>query len=75
MRILLTILHIIFAVGLVVSVVLQSGRSAGISGAIAGGAQAIFGKKKGIDEFLGKISTIMAIGFLLSALILAILVK
>jgi len=71
LRIIITIFHVIFAIGIVVSVLLQSGKSAGLSGAIAGGAETFFGKKKGMDAFLSKLSTGFAIGFLLTSLLLS----
>ncbi|UOQ48230.1 preprotein translocase subunit SecG [Gracilibacillus caseinilyticus] len=47
-------LLIIDAIVLVVFVLLQSGKSAGLSGAISGGAEQLFGKQKarGIDAVL-----------------------
>ena len=45
MTILVTILQVIAAVGLIATVLLQSGKSAGLSGAITGGAETFFGKK------------------------------
>lgn len=72
MRIALIIVHIILALGVIVTVLLQSGRSAGLSGAIAGGAETFFGKKKGMDEFLSKLSTGFAIGFILTSLSLSL---
>lgn len=69
----LTILLVIFSLGLIVAVILQSGRSAGLSGAIAGGAEAIFGKKKGLDDFLSRLTVIFVVGFFLTALLIAIL--
>lgn len=71
LRIIITIFHVIFALGIVVTVLLQSGKSAGLSGAIAGGAETFFGKKKGMDEFLGKLSAGFAIGFLLTSILLS----
>lgn len=68
-----TILHLLIAVGLIATVLLQSGKSAGISGAIGGGAEAIFGKKKGIDELLGRITTWLAVAFMITSLTLAFL--
>ena len=50
LRIIITIFHVIFAIGIVVSVLLQSGKSAGLSGAIAGGAETFFGKKKNVSQ-------------------------
>jgi len=58
--------------GLIASVILQSGRSAGISGAIAGGAETFFGKKKGLDRLLHKITVILAVAFLVLTLLLSI---
>lgn len=65
----LLVLHVIFTLGLIAGVLLQSGRSAGLSGAIAGGATTLFGKKKGLDETLSRITTVVAIGFLVTALL------
>lgn len=72
LRIVITIFHVIFALGVVITVLLQSGKSAGLSGAIAGGAETFFGKKKGMDEFLSKLSTGFAVGFLLTSLLLSV---
>ncbi len=69
----LTILLVIFSLGLIAVVILQSGRSAGLSGAIAGGAEAIFGKKKGLDDFLARLTVIFAAGFLVTAVVIAVL--
>lgn len=67
------IIHVIASIGLIASIVLQSGKSAGLSGAIAGGAETFFGKKKGMDELLTKISMVFAALFLASALALSLL--
>lgn len=67
------ILQIICAIGLIVTVLMQSGRSAGVSGAIAGGAETFFGKKKGLDEFFAKISTVFAVAFLILTLLLSLI--
>jgi preprotein translocase subunit SecG len=58
-----TVLHVILALGLITSVIMQSGRSAGLSGSITGGAEALFGKKKGLDELLGKVTVVIAFFF------------
>ena len=68
-------LHVIFAAGLIATILLQSGKSAGLSGTIAGGAETIFGKKKGLDDLLSKISTGFAVGFLITSLALAYLME
>jgi preprotein translocase subunit SecG len=72
MTTLLTILHILFSIGVIAGVMLQSGRSAGLSGAIGGGAERVFGKRKGMDEVLGRWTTILSVGFFLSALVLTV---
>ena len=73
MVIALVILLILASLGLIATVLLQSGRSAGLSGAIAGAGESIFGKKKGMDELLGKFTAVLAGIFLLSSLALAML--
>jgi preprotein translocase subunit SecG len=69
----LMIIQVLISLGLIASVLLQSGRSAGMSGAIAGGAETFFGKKKGMDELLSKVSAGLAIGFLLLTLMISLL--
>ncbi len=60
----LMILDAIISIALIGAVVLQSGKSAGLSGSIAGGAETIFGgKKKGIDEMLAKATMVLGILF------------
>ncbi|MDD4754246.1 MAG: preprotein translocase subunit SecG [Desulfitobacteriaceae bacterium] len=72
MKTFLLIIQLLVSLGLIASVLLQSGKSAGISGAIAGGAETFFGKKKGMDEFLGKISAGLAIAFLVITLLISL---
>ena len=71
----LMIVYVIVCLALIATVLLQSGRSAGLSGAIAGGAQSLFGKKKGLDDLLGRVTTGLAIGFMLLAIALTVLVR
>jgi len=73
LKIALVILLIISSIGLIAAVLLQSGRSAGLSGAITGGGEAIFGKKKGMDELFAKLTAGLAAVFLLSSLALAMI--
>ncbi len=75
LKIAVMVVHILLAIGIIVTVLLQSGKSAGLSGAIAGGAETFFGKKKGMDEFLSKLSTGFAVGFLVTSLLLSIIKK
>ncbi|MFC0187497.1 preprotein translocase subunit SecG [Fictibacillus iocasae] len=68
-----TILLIIVSIALIVVVVLQSGRSAGLSGAITGGAEQLFGKQKarGIDALLSKLTVILATLFFVLSIAVA----
>jgi len=74
-KVILTILHVLFSLGLIAVVLLQSGKSAGLSGSIAGGAETFFGKKKGLDELLGKITVYVAIAFAVTSLVLVVLTR
>lgn len=67
----LTIIYLVICLALIASVLLQSGRSAGL-GAIAGGAQSLVGKKKGLDEKLSKVTTYVAVGFMLLTIVLVV---
>ena len=67
LRTILNIVQIIVAVSLIAIVLLQSGKTAGLSGSIAGGAETFFGKNKGrtIDAILEKWTTAAAILFII----------
>ncbi len=63
-------LLLIVALSLIVIVLLQSGKSAGLSGAISGGAEQLFGKQKarGMDLVLHRITIVLAVLFFVLAL-------
>lgn len=71
------ILHVIIALVLIVVVLFQSGKAAGLSGSIAGGADTFFGKNKGrtIDAILSKWTSVVAILFLVTSIALFFLNK
>jgi preprotein translocase subunit SecG len=73
LKTILLILQVICALGIIATILLQSGRSAGLSGSIAGGGEAIFGKKKGLDDLLSKITAYLCAVFMLLTLALAII--
>ncbi len=73
LKIIILILQVICALGLIATVLLQSGKSAGLSGSIAGGSEAIFGKKKGVDELFAKVTAYLAAFFMILTLVLAII--
>ncbi|MGA8942737.1 MAG: preprotein translocase subunit SecG [Thermoactinomyces sp.] len=67
----------IISIGLIVVVLMQSGKSAGLSGAIAGGAEHLMGKAKarGLDALLNRLTTILATLFMVLALVVGFFVK
>jgi len=69
MHALLVTLLVIVSLGMIVVVLLQSGRSAGLSGAITGGAEQLFGKQKarGLDAVLHRITVVLAVLFFVLA--------
>lgn len=77
MEILLKIVLVIFSVGLIAVVLLQKGKSAGLSGAITGGAEHLFGKQKarGLDLFLQRLTVVLAVGFFVLALVVSYFVQ
>ena len=71
-KIALMIILAIASLVLIASILLQSGKSAGLAGSIGGGAEQLFGKKKakGYDAILSKISIVGAICFIICSLAL-----
>lgn len=71
----ISVLHIIIAVFLILVVLLQSGKTAGLSGSIAGGAESFFGKNKGrtIDAILSKWTSVVAVLFIVTSVALTLL--
>lgn len=75
MELFLTIVYLLICIGLIVSVLLQSGKTAGISGSIAGGAETFFGKKKGIDDKLARYTQIFALVFLAMSVVMIVFLR
>lgn len=71
LRIILTILFILVCIAITALVLLQEGKAAGL-GAISGAAESYWGKNKSrsMEGMLGKITKVLAIGFLILAVIL-----
>lgn len=74
MQVGLTVVLIIAALALIIAVLMQSGKSAGLSGSIGGGAEQLFGKQKasGYDKLFDKITKAAAVTFIVASLLLAI---
>lgn len=71
----ITVVHVILAIVLVAVVLLQSGKSEGLSGSVGGGAETFFGKNKAgtLDGMLEKLTAVIALLFIITSLVLAIL--
>ncbi len=76
MATLMNVLLVINGIIMIVFIVLQSGTSAGLSGAISGGAEQLFGKQKarGMDLVLHRGTVITATLFFVLAFISAYIV-
>ncbi|WJH35719.1 preprotein translocase subunit SecG [Paenibacillus aurantius] len=77
MEIAFKILLIIASLGLITVVLLQKGKSAGLSGAISGGAEHLFGKQKarGLDLFLSRLTMGLAVAFFILSIVVAFFAK
>ena len=71
----LTVLEAIASVALIVIVLLQSGKEAGLSGAIAGGSETYLGKGKGknLDQVLASATKWVALAWILLTLSLSLI--
>lgn len=72
----LTVVNVLLVIDVIVMitlVLLQSGKSAGLSGAISGGAEQLFGKQKarGIDLVLHRSTIVTAVIFFVLAFLAA----
>jgi len=74
MKMALTVIQVIFSLAIVAIVMLQSGKSAGLSGAIAGAADTFLAKNKAksLDAKLAKMTKWVAIVWVLLTLALCI---
>lgn len=71
MTILLIIIHVFVCLFLIAVVLLQSGKGAEIGAAFGGSSQTLFGSR-GAASFLGKMTTVAAVIFMLTSLTLAV---
>ena len=75
LKVTLYIVQVVVCLILIGSVLLQPGKSAGLSGSIAGGAEQLFGKKKGkgYEQLASKATTVSAILFMVLCIALLLL--
>lgn len=67
---LLIILHVLICVGLIIAILLQSGKGSDLGAAFGGSSQTLFGST-GAVPFLNKVTTGVAIAFMITSLSLA----
>ena len=72
LRIILTIIYVLVSIGLVGIVLMQEGKSAGLSGAISGVADTYWGKNKGrsMEGTMNKITKYLAVSFIVISVLL-----
>lgn len=72
MSVVITIIHVLVAVSLVLVVLLQSGKGADMGAAFGGASQTIFGSS-GAATFLGRLTAVAAIVFMITSLSLTVI--
>ena len=72
LRVILTIVFVLICLGLVVVVLMQEGKSAGLSGSINGVADTYWGKNKGrsMEGALSKITIVLTVLFVIISVLL-----
>ena len=72
LRVIVTVVYVLICIGLVVVVLMQEGKSSGLSGAINGVADTYWGKNKGrsMEGALIKITRILAASFIILSVVL-----
>ena len=75
LTIVLTVIQVLCGLFLIAVVLLQSGKSAGLSGAIAGGADTFLSKNKarGVDAKLAKMTKWVALAFMVLTLVICLI--
>ena len=71
-RLIVTLIHVAVCIGLVVIVLMQEGKSAGLTGAINGVADTYWGKNKGrsMEGAMNKITKYLALAFIVISVLL-----
>jgi len=75
LKVIVTIIYVIICIALVVIVLMQEGKSAGLSGAINGVADSYWGKNKGrsMEGALEKFTKALAVGFIVLSMVLNVI--
>lgn len=74
-KIIVTVIFAVICLALTAIVLMQEGKSGGLSGSVAGGTETYWGRNKGrsMEGKLEKITKYLAIGFIVLSLVLNIL--
>ena len=74
LELILTIVHVLVCVVMTVLILMQNGKSEGLSSSLSGAAETFFGKNKGrsAEAKMQRITVILAIVFIVLTVILAI---
>ena len=70
MEVLIAIIHVVVALFLIVSILLQSGKGGGVGAAFGGTSTVVFGGH-GAGGFLAKVTSVMAITFMITSFTLS----
>ncbi len=73
MSVFLIVTQLVLSLGLIIITLLQTTKSEGLGGVIGGKSSTTFRGRKSTDEIFDRITTILAIAFLTSSLLTAIL--
>ena len=74
-KIIVTVAQVLVSIALILTVIVQSGKQAGLSGSIDGVADTFFGKNKArsLDEKLAKLTGVFAVLFIVLTFSLSLL--
>ncbi len=72
LAILIKIIHFIVCIGLIVIVLLQADKGEGLAGAFGGGASSTVFGERGAGTFMSKITTTMAVVFMITSLLISV---
>ena len=72
LKVIVTIIYVAICIGLVIVVLMQEGKSAGLSGAISGVADTYWGKNKGrsMEGALVKVTRLLSVLFVVLSVVL-----
>ena len=72
LRVIVTIIYVLVSIALTAIVLMQEGKSAGLSGAISGAADTYWGKNKGrsMEGAMNRITRYLAVGFIILSVVL-----